>query len=206
MNMDSNQTIKNLENFHRTFSQKSISECENTGHLNVSMSDLLSYDYSIYTELLKNTEEIISCLSYSAEELLISKQKVSVCLELPPDSIFALISDIRSEKLGALVGIEAQVKAISKVYSVVTVARFECPSCGNVLSVLQNDDNFREPEKCGCGRKGKFKLIEKSQIDSFIAILEDVPDKSKNQNLQSIQAIFKGRVTHEKIFNALSTG
>lgn len=43
--------------------------------------------------------------------------------------------------------------------------KYECPSCGNILktdSPFWNKDlrkKIAEPTKCGCGRKGSFKLL-----------------------------------------------
>jgi len=44
--------------------------------------------------------------------------------------------------------------------------KFECPSCGNVLNTQSPFWNKKmrkvgiaEPTRCGCGRKGSFKLL-----------------------------------------------
>ena len=49
-------------------------------------------------------------------------------------------------------------------------AKFECPSCGNVITSQQalmvsgGKFNFKGPEKCGCGRKGSFRLMNYIEI------------------------------------------
>ncbi|MBD3259007.1 AAA domain-containing protein, partial [Candidatus Woesearchaeota archaeon] len=55
----------------------------------------------------------------------------------------------------------------------VVSARFECPSCGNIINVSQDDTSFKQPTKCGCGRKGKFRLIEKKLIDAQKLVIEE---------------------------------
>jgi replicative DNA helicase Mcm len=42
--------------------------------------------------------------------------------------------------------------------------------------VLQLDTKFREPTKCGCGRKGKFRLVSKEMIDAQKIVLEEAPE------------------------------
>lgn len=69
------------------------------------------------------------------------------------------------------------VRQKSDVRPQVTNARFECPSCGNIISILQLDKQFREPTRCGCGRKGKFTLIGKELIDAQSITLEEIPEK-----------------------------
>ena len=44
------------------------------------------------------------------------------------------------------------------------------------MTVLQLDTKFREPTKCGCGRKGKFRLISKEMIDAQKIVLEEAPE------------------------------
>ncbi len=38
-------------------------------------------------------------------------------------------------------------------------AKFECPSCGNLIKMVQYDEIFRTPKRCGCGRKGNFRNL-----------------------------------------------
>lgn len=53
----------------------------------------------------------------------------------------------------------------SKIYHKVISAKFECPSCGNTLSVLQVTAKFKEPSRCTCGRRGKFRVVEREYSD-----------------------------------------
>ena len=53
---------------------------------------------------------------------------------------------------------------------------FECPSCGQIISVLQIDQTVREPAKCSCGRKGKFTLLSKDMVDTQSIVLEESAD------------------------------
>jgi replicative DNA helicase Mcm len=55
-------------------------------------------------------------------------------------------------------------------------AKFECPSCGTVISVLQVEKKFREPSRCSCGRKGQFRLISKTMVDAQRLVIEEAPE------------------------------
>ena len=72
-----------------------------------------------------------------------------------PDSQEVIIRDIRSAHLGKFIHFDGVVRQKSDVKPHVTSAKFECPSCGNVMNIIQTDhQKFLEPTQCGCGRKG----------------------------------------------------
>ena len=89
-----------------------------------------------------------------------------------------LIRDIRSKHLQKLFTFEGIIRRKSGVKPQVTSARFECPSCGNTLGVLQLDASkkFKEPSRCSCGRKGKFKLLGKELVDAQNIVVEEAPE------------------------------
>ena len=61
--------------------------------------------------------------------------------------------------------------------------KWECPSCGSIIITqspfwtkkLRKD--IQEPERCACGRKGKFRLMSKELVDAQGIVLEEVPDQ-----------------------------
>ena len=93
-----------------------------------------------------------------------------------PESQKVRIRDIRSKHLGKLIEIVGLVRQKSDVRPQVTSARFECPSCGNIITVLQLDTKFKEPSRCSCGRRGKFRLISKELVDAQKIVLEEAPE------------------------------
>ena len=87
-----------------------------------------------------------------------------------------LVRNIRSNHINKLIEIEGLVRQKSDVRPQVTSARFECPSCGNIITVLQLDTKFNEPSRCSCGRRGKFRLISKELVDAQKLVLEEAPE------------------------------
>ena len=87
------------------------------------------------------------------------------------------INQLRHTDIGKFISVKGMVKQKSEVRPQVTTARFECPSCSTVLSVIQLDEkSWKEPSKCGCGRKGRFKLLDKEEIDVYSMMLEEPTD------------------------------
>ena len=55
-------------------------------------------------------------------------------------------------------------------------AKWECPSCGNIITkqeiliYISGSYRFKGPERCGCGRKGKFTLLS---FENAYAVIVD---------------------------------
>ena len=86
------------------------------------------------------------------------------------------VRNIRSKHLDRLLVLEGIVRQSSDVRLQVVNAKFECPSCGTVISVLQMEKKFREPARCSCGRRGGFKLLSKEMVDTQRIVIEEVPE------------------------------
>ncbi len=126
-------------------------------------------------ELLENPEEVLKAGELAAEQLGEFK-KLSLRISNLPESMEIMIKDIRSKHINKFLFVKGLVRQKSDVRPQVTSARFECPSCGNVITVLQLDSKFKEPTRCGCGRKGKFRLLSKELVDAQKIVLEEAPE------------------------------
>jgi len=73
---------------------------------------------------------------------------------------------IKIKDIDKKIEINCSIIEFNKPYLKVKSAKFECPSCGSVLSVLQLDNKFRQPTRCSCGRRGGFKVIKKELIEA----------------------------------------
>lgn len=129
-----------------------------------------------FVDLAKYEPSLAECLEDSPEECLTSiKSAISnICsIEKSPDvsitnfNIYRkYINKLRSNDINKLVTIHGRVVARSEVRPHVISSRHECPSCGNVIPILQLEARFVEPSRCSCGRKGKFKLLSKELVDA----------------------------------------
>ena len=144
----------------------------------LDFSELLKFNTDITEEILESPEELLKAAELAIKEFDLPQKvaKFTVRLRNLPDSQRVHISEIRSKHLGKFVWSEGIVRQKSDVRPHVTAAKFECPSCGNILNVLQLDKKYKEPSRCGCGRKGKFKEISKELVDGQGLVLEESPD------------------------------
>ena len=140
---------------------------------------LSSFDPELAELLLREPEETLAAAELAVKEFDLSKQieRFYTRFRNYPASSKMLIRDVRTEHLRKMVWSEGTVRQKSDVRPHVVSTRFECPSCGNVMTILQIERKYREPSTCGCGRKGKFKELSKELIDAQGIVLEEATDE-----------------------------
>src|SRR3989344_5032367 len=140
--------------------------------LKVDFSELSKFNVDLSEALLNSPEDTIKAIELAVQKFDIPK-KVNVRFFNLPESCLINISDIRSKHIGKFIKILGTIRTKTEVRPQVIGAKFECPSCGNVINIAQDDVTFQSPTKCSCGRKGKFKLIETKLIDAQKITLEE---------------------------------
>ncbi|MEA3430452.1 MAG: minichromosome maintenance protein MCM [Nanoarchaeota archaeon] len=178
--MDVEEQIKKFNEVIETNYHDTLLETVRKGKsfLIIDFTDISKHDPDLAEELLENPDELIKAFELGIEQFDLPSEVKGLKIRIKnlPDSQHILIRNIRSKHIGKLLTIEGIVRQKSDVRPQVTAAKFECPSCGNVISVLQLDQKFKEPSRCGCGRKGKFILLSKELIDAQGIVLEEAPE------------------------------
>ncbi|MFH1209558.1 MAG: minichromosome maintenance protein MCM [archaeon] len=177
MAVDASEQIEKFKEFlHRDY-EKVIYENVRKGNyvVNIDFSHIMEFDHELADQLLEEPEETLKAAELAIDSFDIEKS-MRVRVYNLPSSQFIMIRDIRSLHLDKLMYIEGIVRQSSDVRPQVTSARFECPSCGNNISILQLDTKFKEPSRCSCGRKGKFRLISKDLVDAQRLVIEETPE------------------------------
>ncbi len=178
--MDAVEQINTFQEFFEKEYKAKLLSATQKGEkfLSVSFSDLSKFSPELASELLERPEEVIKAAEMSMDsfDLPIELSNFRIRFKDLPDSQKVLIKDIRSVHISKFLFVEGIVRQKSDVRPQVTSAKFECPSCGNIISVLQLESTFKEPSRCGCGRKGKFKLVDKELVDAQRIVLEEVPE------------------------------
>ena len=162
-------------------------------HLQLDFAELIKFNTDISEEILENPEELTKAAEIAIKEFDLPKKltKFTVRFVNLPESQRILISEIRSIHLNKFIWTEGIVRQKSDVRPHVTASRFECPSCGNILNVLQLDKKYKEPTRCGCGRKGKFREISKELVDGQGLILEEAAEDLDGAQPKRINVFLK---------------
>ncbi|RLE38652.1 hypothetical protein DRJ17_03265 [Candidatus Woesearchaeota archaeon] len=160
----------------------------------VDFGKLAKFNPELAENLLDHPEEVTKAAELAIEQFDLPQETHNFRIRFfnLPESQKIMIRNIRSKHIGKLLWMEGTVRQKSDVRPQVTNARFECPSCGNIIAVLQLDKKFREPSTCGCGRKGKFRLLSKELIDAQGLTIEEAPeDLEGGEQPKRIQVLLK---------------
>ncbi len=164
---------KNFFDFYKKEFGESLRKGNNIIYLD--FMKLTEFSNKLSDEILSNPEEILRLIEVAIEESGLIND-VRVRLKNLPRSQEIKIRNIRSKHLNEMIVIEGIIRQASDVRPQVVNAKFECPSCGTVIAVLQMEKKFREPSRCSCGRRGGFKLISKEMVDTQRLVIEEAPE------------------------------
>jgi replicative DNA helicase Mcm len=182
--IDATELIQKLHDFFQQSYYTDLVEQSRKGNkwLVVEFTALSKFDPDIADALLEIPEEVLRAAEIAIEQFDVPGGQQAVkgftvrFIHLPESSAI-MIRNVRSIHLNKFHSVEGIVRQKSDVRPQVTEARFECPSCGNTISMLQLDTKFLEPSRCSCGRKGKFRLLSKMLVDAQSLVLEEVPEQ-----------------------------
>lgn len=167
--------ILEAKNFYNAYKKQIAESVRNEKNVTIiSFADLSEYSPSLSEKIIDFPEETLELIETAFEEVL--DKKIRVRLVNLPKTIEIKIREIRAKQLDQFLGIEGIVRQASDVRPQVINAKFECPSCGAILSVLQIDKKFHEPSRCSCGWKSNFKIISKEMVDAQRLVIEESPD------------------------------
>ncbi len=144
--------------------------------VHVDFDEFSAHSPELSESLIERPEETVQLLEVALEELEWAPNDARVRFVSISKGQELYIRNIRSKHLGKMITIEGIVRQASEVRPLVTNAKFECPSCGTIISVLQIDKKFKEPTRCSCGRRGGFKEISKDMVDAQIITIEEASD------------------------------
>ena len=178
--MDASEIIpKMIDFFEKTQLEKLLEQVRlGDKFLIVNFSDIAKFNLELADLFLDQPEELLKGAEIAVGQMDLGTEVKNFILRVVglPESTNLMIRNIRSIHLNKIFCFEGVVRQKSDVRPLVTTARFECPSCGNVLPIIQLDNKFKEPTRCSCGRKGKFRLLGKELVDAQGIVLEEMPE------------------------------
>lgn len=138
----------------------------------IDFSELTKFDHELAEQLLEEPEDTIKAAEIALEQFDL-KEALKVRFKNLPESQKFSIKDIRAKDIGKMIFFEGIVRQASDIRPQVVSAKFECPSCGTSITVLQVEKKFKEPSRCSCGRKGHFRLVDKQLVDAQRIVVEE---------------------------------
>ncbi len=178
--MEAAEQIKRFQEFLESYETQIFNNAsKGQNFVVIDFSKLSIFDPALAEQLLNEPEETIKAAEAALQEMDLPEgtKNFRARFKNLPESQNTKIRDIRSDHIGKFLVIEGLVRQKSDVRPQVVSSRFECPSCGNIIYVLQIETRFKEPARCGCGRKGKFTLLSKELVDAQGIVMEEIPEK-----------------------------
>ena len=132
---------KNFFDFHKKALGENIRKGSSIIHLD--FLELTEFSNNLSEEILINPEEALRIIEVAIEETgLVSN--VRVRLENLPKIQEMKVRNIRSKHLNEMIVIEGIIRQDSDVRPQIVNAKFECPSCETVISVLKMETKSQE--------------------------------------------------------------
>ena len=151
---------------------------------------------------LKKPEETIDTFKVFIKEIEPSYKdiKFNVRIKNLPENSRLMINEIRSKHLSRLIQTTGLIKLATTVRPFAKSISFECQSCGHITKVEQSEGAIKTPIICSnCGRKGRFKIVEKELIDTQRIVLEEAPeDLEGGQQPKQIGVLLKDDLVDPK--------
>ena len=164
---------RNFFNSYKKEIGKSVREGKSV--MFIDFENLASFSHELSELLFNKPEEIFQVLEVALEESGLLKNP-RIRITSLPETYSEKIRNLRAKHLNRLMQVEGIVRQASEVRPQVVNAKFECPSCGTIISVLQIESKFKEPNRCSCGRKGNFRLVSKDMVDAQRLVVEESPE------------------------------
>ena len=178
--MEISEQVERFKDFVGAYYKIKLHEAVQSGKRSIvcDFALLSEFDVELAEELLSDPENLIRAAELSLESFDLPKEVLNFRVRFTnlPKSQTVRISDVREKDLNKFVCIEGIIRQSSDVRPQVVHAKFECPNCGNVHSIIQLEERFREPTRCSCGRRNRFRLISKILVDAQHLLIEEDPE------------------------------
>ena len=157
---------------------------EDKRFLLIDFSKLSKFDIELANDVLDQPEDTLKAAEIAIEQFDINVSNFRIRVKNLSKTSDRDIWKIRVNDLEDFVTIRGFIRRVGDVQHAISAAKFECPNCGNVINILMKDGAFKKPTRCGCGRKGNFRLLSRELQDVQKLVLEEDPTLIKTKEGQ----------------------
>ncbi|HDJ96541.1 MAG TPA: hypothetical protein ENG45_00530, partial [Candidatus Aenigmarchaeota archaeon] len=172
-----------------------------------------------FKKLDKFNPELADLLLEEPEDTIALAEKALTEIDLPqkpknfrlrffnlPESRNVRIRNLRVEHLGKLLVIDGIVKRATEVRPEVAEAIFECPECGNRITVIQTEKRIKPPIECECGARRGFKLVDQRLYDARWIVVEEPFEITTGERPSELTVYLKEDLTEPRMQNKTDPG
>lgn len=180
--MDTEMIIGEAKEFFEENKKEIIDSIKDCGYASIDLSELMETHPGLMDYMLDDPEVTLELLDSTVNDSDLVDKPVHARLRNIPDSFNKHIARLRTAHLNRLISFEGVVRQRGEVKSRIVSIKYECPSCGTIISVRQTGKEIASPSSCSCGRRGSFKELTKDSIDEQILIVEETHENTERNN------------------------
>ncbi len=198
-----------FEDFIREKYIKELTKVLNSGEKAIVIDFALLDQFSaeLADSILEQPEDIIPDLEDALNDIELVDRKLKVRFRNLPANAEVNIRDLRSIHLGKLVSITGIIRQTSDVRPVAKFLVYECPYCGNKMRIRQDGGKVKAPAVCTmCGKRGRFKIVDKELVDTQRIVVEEAPDLTGNAQPRRISVFLTEDLVDPKMDRTTTPG
>jgi replicative DNA helicase Mcm len=163
-----------LEDFYKDKILVAVTEGKSS--IEIDFRDLEKYDIELADYFLENPEEVLTQVESSLSEIdpILAEKRFHLRFFNLPEDRNIRIRNLRAEHIGKLLVVDGIVKRASEVRPEVYEITFQCPACGELITVKQDARSLKPPDVCpNCGNKKGFKQVSEKFYDTRWIVIEE---------------------------------
>lgn len=158
------ELLDRLDNFLRErYHNELLKAAREERFIVIDFNDFDRFDPITADMLLEDPVNVLAEFDKAAKN--ITEEKINVRFRNLPERRSIRIRSLRAKHIGKFMCIDAVIKSASEVKPQIYEAIFECPECGEKISVPQEAGIVQKPSVCNCGRRGDFPMVDKKMFD-----------------------------------------
>ena len=181
---------------------------ESAKSITVDFNLLDQFDPELADYLLENPEEVLPLAEESVKQIdLPGEPKLKIRIFKLPEEKQIRIRNVRAEHIGKLISIDGIVRRASEVRPEVSEAIFQCPECGNKLTVIQSERAVKPPFECDkCENRKDFKIVDQKLFDARWTAVEEPFEITTGERPSEIMIFLKEDLTSPRMRNKTDPG
>ena len=208
--MEKEEVIEKFSEFLREYYYNAMisamSESAKSILIDFTLLDKFEPDLTDY--LLENPEEVLPLAEESVKQTdLPGEPKLKIRIFNLPEEKQLRIRNVRAEHIGKMISIDGIVKRASEVRPEVSEAVFQCPECGNKITIIQAERIVRPPFECDkCNNRKNFKIMDQKLYDARWIAVEEPFEITSGERPSEIMVFLKEDLTSPRMRNKTDPG
>ncbi|HKZ45489.1 MAG TPA: minichromosome maintenance protein MCM, partial [archaeon] len=210
--MKEEELVENLAEFLREFYYDELTNATIEGKKSVliDFSVLDEFDTEISDYFLENPDEVLQAAEEAVRQIdLPGEPKLKVRIFNLPESREIRIRNLRAEHIGKFISIDGIVKRSSEIRPEVSETVFECPECGERITIIQTERTMKAPFRCtnpGCRNMKGFKLVDQKLYDARWIVVEEPYEITTGERPSILTIYLKEDLTSPKMQSKTDPG